>query len=320
MNLKTFQITVLEAPERLDIALLRSIQSEFPHISRARLKTWFQEKKIRFKNQPLKGSHELNPGSYEVTLFDCEWEVPQASSSLQGSFLPILYEDEDLLILNKFSGIPSAPHSREETETAVGSALSRFPGLASVGTQPLEPGLLHRLDNDTSGILAFAKNQIEFDRLKLAWKNREVKKIYRALATPQSPDRTPPHEIRVPLAHDEKSSKKMIALSSPSIRKYRGSPLPAVTRIHSWQKLSNSLFDFEIEIETGVMHQIRCHLSSQGFPLLGDTLYKGPPSERIWLHAWKLILPLKDKTLLCLESELPKLWHSTQFGLIRSFL
>lgn len=309
MEKKIFQLTIQEAPQRADLALLKRLQLDFPHLSRARLKTWFQEKKIRLKEQPLKSSFELAPGFHEITLINCDLNLPQASASRHGSFLPVIYEDEDLLILHKASGIPSVPHSSEETETAVGSALSQFPDLVQIKNHPLEPGLLHRLDHETSGILAFAKNLSEFHRLKQDWKERKVKKIYRALASPLAPHDQLPTEVRFPLAHDEKSSKKMIAISSPSIRRFRGSPLPAVTKILSSKNISKSLMDVEIEIETGVMHQIRCHLASVGFPLLGDTLYKGPPSQRIWLHAWKLELPLKNQSKLLLESELPKSWE-----------
>lgn len=239
----------------------------------------------------------------------------RAAPSPQGCFLPVLYEDEDILILHKHSGVPSVPHSSTETNTAVNAALAHFPNLSQVGDNPLEAGALHRLDTGTSGILVFAKKQEEFIRLREAWKKRKVKKIYRALVDLRSPPPPKiPYRIDFPLAHDAKSSKRMIALvpNKPiHSNRIRGNPRPAVTWI---RKVSGS--DFEIEIETGVLHQIRCHLAALGWPIWGDPLYfkakdeKIPPfrQDRLWLHAWRLQLPLKNAVSLTIESDLPEGW------------
>src|SRR5690606_29289920 len=102
----------------------------------------------------------------EIRMSPTDFEAASSTEALpspEGSFITVIYEDEDLLVLNKPSGIPSVPHSAVETKTAVGSALAHYPRLAGVGTRPLEPGLLHRLDTGTSGCLAFAKNAAAFD-------------------------------------------------------------------------------------------------------------------------------------------------------------
>jgi 23S rRNA pseudouridine1911/1915/1917 synthase len=293
---------------------LENLKISEPLLSRAKLKQWFQEGKILYLQREAKPSFILQPGTHEIILLNCDLAPPQASPSQNGSFLPIIYEDENILILHKTSGIPSAPQSSIETETAVGSALASHPNLFGIGPHPLEPGLLHRLDTDTSGLLAFAKTEEEFLRLTTCWKKREVKKIYRAWvsADPTSFSRLP-LTIRFPLAHDAKSSKRMIALKEEKNSNFRGKPLPAITHLLGAQKFQTSsgtlLYDVEIEIETGVMHQIRCHLAAIGIPILGDSVYKGAPSSRLWLHAWKLKIPLKDGKALTLEAQLPPGWN-----------
>ncbi len=239
-------------------------------------------------------------------------DLPAAPSE-KGPFLPIIYEDQNILILDKRSGTPSAPLSHLETETAVGSALAHFPGLAGVGDQPLEPGLVHRLDTGTSGALVFAKNQTEFRRLKQIWKDRKIEKIYRAISVRDEPLPKLPARLDFPLAHHAKSKKRMITLHDPKIKHYRGRPIPAVTRILSgFQIESNSFYDLTVQIETGVMHQIRCHLDTWGAPIWGDPIYgkkiPHPPTERMWLHAWQLKFQLASGQSLEVEAPLPSTW------------
>ncbi len=320
--MKKLQIS-LAAPSRLDLALLGELRQELPSLSRARLKELFKQSRVLIQGKPASPSSVLPSGQIEVMIIDWDPKIgksPVASPSPQGCFLPVVYEDEDLLVLNKASGIPSVPHSEDETETAVGAALARLPALAEVtqGSRPseLEPGLLHRLDSDTSGLIVFAKSLEEWERLHQEWKGGGVRKIYRAVAKAKSPDRSDedlktPMTVGWPLAHDPKSTKKMIALKLESdIAKgnFRGSPLPALTIIHSQRPLGKSEADFEVEIRTGVMHQIRCHFSALGWPLMGDNLYKGAAAPRLWLHAWRLVLPLKNQTRLTLQARLPEDW------------
>lgn len=230
-----------------------------------------------------------------------------------GCFLPVVYEDSELLILHKSSGVHSLPLSPTETHSAVSAALAHVPTLAGVGRGGLEPGLLHRLDQGTSGLLVFAKNQLEYDRLRELWKKGGVQKVYRTwvgISPLAEPLTTFPKVIRTPLAHSAKSSKRMIAVTSKMLeRQIRGKPLPAVTRIKACHRKGELMADLEIEIETGVMHQIRCHLASLGMPILGDTTYGKTTAKRLLLHAWRLALPLQSGVLLKLEAELPEEWR-----------
>jgi 23S rRNA pseudouridine1911/1915/1917 synthase len=224
--------------------------------------------------------------------------------------ISVIYEDDDLVFVHKPSGMPSVPHSPEEKGTAVEALLQRH---GSQITGP-EAGLLHRLDTGTSGILAFAKTEAEFNRVKALWKKREVRKFYRALCWEASgvpfsmPVCDKPPGIRIidhPIGHSAKSSRRVIVLPADApgkLRAIRGKPREAVTKILAiHQTPYPGIVDVRVEIVTGVLHQIRAHLAHEGLPIVGDPLYgpveirgkTAPLAERLWLHAETLVLRLK---------------------------
>ena len=238
--------------------------------------------------------------------------------------IPILFENEHLLILNKPCGMPSAPlpsqisGTESETRTAVHEALSHFPDLALRFSDSHEPGLLHRLDTGTSGVLAFAKTREAFEEIREAWKTSNVRKFYRAIVEveieAQAHQATPfaalklPLKIEWPMARLKKSSRRMLVLKNPKpeiFRQIKGDPLEASTILHEI-KLADPvitekrgddrvwLYEVYVEIETGVMHQIRAHLSALGAPILGDPIYgnSDSPTARLCLHAERLDLNL----------------------------
>jgi 23S rRNA pseudouridine1911/1915/1917 synthase len=290
---------------RLDQLLLEELRHQgAANLSRARLKEFFRAGQVRLGADVAEASWNLPPGSHEVTIegFDPTQasEPLQARAAAEGSFLPIVYEDDELLVLHKHSGVPSVPHSQDELHTAVGSALAHAPEIAGVGRGGLEPGLLHRLDTGTSGLLAFAKTPQAFERLHQVWKSGRTRKIYRAIAAPG----ISPQTAKLTLGHDAKSSKRMRVVTGSHLALIRGKPLETVTRIIKAAPRG----DYEIEIETGVMHQIRCTLAHLGAPIHGDPVYGGQPSSRLWLHAWRLCLVLANGTELWLEAALPQDW------------
>jgi 23S rRNA-/tRNA-specific pseudouridylate synthase len=202
----------------------------------------------------------------------------------------IIFEDELLLAIDKPSGLPSNSlvHSLDSCESVLQTA------------RPLETLLLaHRLDTGTSGVLIFAKSETAFRAMREQFKLKNIEKKYLAWSE-KTPEResllqtlTFPWPIDLPMAHHAKSKKKMIALA-PHDRHFRGKPIPASTLLHS---ASHDLFfeipaiRFELEITTGVMHQIRVHLSELGFPLIGDPTYEKKAlgaSIRLALHAEKI--------------------------------
>lgn len=301
---------------RLDQLVLDSLRRARPslaHLSRARLKEAFQAGAVRMDGRKARPSDPAPAHAFKLEI-DFPLEEPAARPDPRGCLIPVVHEDAGLLVLGKPAGVASVPHSAEETDTAVSAALARFPGLAAIGKGGLEPGLLHRLDTGTSGLLAFAKTESEFARLRELWSSGGVRKIYRALARPGA-ETLPraPMDYRIALAHDAKSARRMLVFEPRKRQAIRGNPLPTLTRIVSVSEIrgapdSGGLLDLEIEITTGVMHQIRCTLAHLGFPILGDPIYGGHPSERLWLHAWKLEIPRADGGTLCLEAPIPEGW------------
>lgn len=313
-------IEILNTEARIDVVLVKALETKGVSITRKSLKKKFQSQEILLGGQPTWPSKLLKIGKYRIEILGSlksfsDQEVAYPSKT-HTEFAPV-YEDSELLILNKPSGIPSVPLSSEESETAVGMALSRISTLAEIGVKKLEAGLVHRLDTSTSGLLVFAKTQKEFERIRYLWKAQSVKKIYRAWVSFLGNKPPQISTLDFNLAHHPKSKKKMLILPHQSKKSpsFRGKPIPAITHILAIHQQSQNLSDLTLRIETGVMHQIRVHLSSQGWPILGDLLYKGPPSNRLWLHAWKLSFPLKTGVQLELEALLPKDWDHPSWSL-----
>jgi 23S rRNA pseudouridine1911/1915/1917 synthase len=180
---------------------------------------------------------------------------------------------------------------------------------------PLEPGLVHRLDTGTSGILLFAKSLDAFARIERAWNTGSVRKVYRALtgARPEAGPGLKMGRIELALGHDLKSKKRMRAVTGPAdLKKIRGEPNRTASEILTVRRLprqgGDAVSDVEIRIETGVHHQIRATLAHFGAPILGDATYGGPSSARLWLHAWKLELPDGTGNSLEIVAPLPADW------------
>jgi 23S rRNA pseudouridine1911/1915/1917 synthase len=343
----------LSSLARADRAILSELKRKHPELSRAALKILFREKRVRLLAQEsadlgraLSASDDLFPGTHLIKILDWNPEAdlsPEPSHGTDTEQLPVLYEDEDLLILHKSSGTPSVPLKPHETKTAVSSAirylkntqqgdsLQRFLEIGKASGHPLEAGLLHRLDTGTSGALAFAKNQTEFDRIRALWKTSKIRKFYRAITLAGQAKVLDaklsqlPFQITTPIGHDPKSAKRMQTIQNPrDLRNIRGKPLDAITHVLSARRVEQNsiqLFDLRIEIETGVMHQIRVHLASMGLPILGDPLYgpvsgpygpvSGPDTiaaPRLLLHHERLELPLRSGAMLSVQAGHPSDW------------
>jgi len=231
----------------------------------------------------------------------------------------VLFEDEDLLALHKPSDFPSLPHKDRplNEKTMVSLALEVCPALDHNWPNSLEKGLLHRLDRETSGVLLFAKNQTAYDELKKNWKQSSVIKTYRALSTmvdPRGVEFRTPYLCEIPIGHDLKSKKRMRAVRRDvDLKRIRGEPRRAITRVVYVQDLKTTRHDFpiqdiEVEIKTGVMHQIRVHLMELGLPILGDPLYGEASDSRLWLHAWKIQVLRDSGRSMSIEAPLPDDW------------
>ena len=219
--------------------------------------------------------------------------------------ISLVYEDNNLLIVNKPSGLITHPKNAEDKQDSLtGWLTERYPEIKTIGEDPLRPGLVHRLDKDTSGLLVIAKTQDSFFYLKSLFQDKKIKKFYLALVHGKP-----------------KESKGIIDAPMGRIGMKRTTQLhgkkklkdekTAVTE-YSTLKNFNNFTLLEVSPHTGRTHQIRVHLKSIGNPIAGDPLYghggkKGPKEpSRLFLHAYKLQFVSPDGKSLAFEADLPE--------------
>lgn len=213
--------------------------------------------------------------------------------------LPIIYEDNNLFAIDKPAGIAAHKVSPTDPQETVADILVRErPYLADVGESPLRPGIVHRLDKETSGIMLIAKDQPTFEYLKKQFQDRLVKKEYLALVngSPREPFGTITAtlgKLGTKQTTQLKGHKELVERKAVTdyevIRKYKDYTLVRVTP------------------HTGRTHQIRVHMKHIGYPLVGDKLYGKKGDHRpIFLHAQRLAFTTPTGSALVLETDLPE--------------
>jgi len=203
--------------------------------------------------------------------------------------IPVIYEDENVLVINKPAGMvvhPSAGHSKG---TLVHAALAYTPFLAGIGGK-MRPGIVHRLDKNTSGIILIAKNEASHQWLQKQFKDRMVSKKYLALVDGRPV--TPSGRIIAPIMRDRNNRKRM-AIAPEGEGRY------AETEYHTLREYKAHTY-LEVHPLTGRTHQIRVHMASVGCPIAADTLYgyRNPSVklQRHFLHAYQLSICLLGET------------------------
>ena len=216
--------------------------------------------------------------------------------------LKIIYEDKDVIVIDKLAGVLVHPLYEKQDDTIVNSLLFYYPKIKDVGEDPLRPGIVHRLDKDTSGLLIIAKDNPAFDFLKEQFIKRTIEKRYWALVIDKVKDKT--GIITKSISIHKKGYKKRSALLDSKSKK-------AVTRYKIIKKFKKYTL-LEIKTETGRTHQIRVHLASIGHPIVGDKDYKfkrrpcPKDLKRQFLHAYYLKFQLPSGRMIKLKSELPE--------------
>ncbi len=265
-----------DAGKRLDAFL----HERLPQFSRSRLQSWIKDDKVLVAGRQARPSYLLRGGeTVEVEPGD----LPALRAIAEDLPLKILYEDEDVVVVDKPAGMVVHAGAGHTTGTLVNALLHRFETLPS-GSGDLRPGIVHRLDKDTSGVLVVARNDKAQQALGLQFRNREVEKIYLALVHGRM--KMPEGRITTPISRDPVRRTRMTTKLA--------SGRSALTDYRVLEELGTLSF-LEVRIGTGRTHQIRVHLSSIRHPIVGDRLYGAPvhvpelPTlERFFLHAHRL--------------------------------
>ncbi len=245
---------------------------KYPDISRAFLQKLCATEQVTVNGKPEKSGFKLKPIDKVKVLYDLA-----SVGKIEPIDLPVIYEDDDVIVVDKPSGVISHARGKYWNEPSVASFIRQRTG------QPGErAGIVHRLDRATSGVMICAKNQKSMIFLQKQFSDRKVKKTYQALVTGE----IKPVEaiIDKPI---ERNPKK------PSTFRVGANGKPAQT--HYKVIKSNGKYQLlELIPKTGRTHQLRVHLAAQGHPIVGDTLYGGEPARRLMLHAEKLELKLPN--------------------------
>jgi len=283
-SLHEFVVAETEAGERLD----QRIASRFDGISRTRVQELIAAGLVLVNAQPAKGSHRLRGGDH-ITV-----EVrprPPLRAEAESIALDILYEDEDVLAINKPSGMTVHAGAGNPSGTLVNALLGRGQTL-SQGGDALRPGIVHRLDKGTSGVILVAKNDAAHAKLGESFRQREVKKTYLALLEGHFKEAS--GRIELAIARDPRNRTRMTARRSIVL----GNAREARTDWRTIARIDNTTL-VEVQLHTGRTHQIRVHFSALRHPVVGDTLYGAAPRLQVgkrtlgslgrnFLHAAKL--------------------------------
>jgi 23S rRNA pseudouridine1911/1915/1917 synthase len=216
---------------------------------------------------------------------------PVQPGDLQPEAIPleIIFENDDLLVVNKPAGMVVHPAAGHTSGTLVHAALAHAPEMEGIGGEQ-RPGVVHRLDRDTSGLILLAKNDQAHRWLQDQFRLRKVQKVYLALVDGHPP--TPTGRIEAPIGRDPKQRKKMAVVPSDKGRQ-------ATSEYHTLEAFPAHTL-LEVHPITGRTHQIRLHLAFIGCPVAGDTLYghrhSTIPLPRQYLHAARLTIHLRGES------------------------
>jgi 23S rRNA pseudouridine1911/1915/1917 synthase len=292
MTRETFHITLSHgAGQRLDVFLAAHLSE----LTRSQVQKLVAEKTVRLNGTWTKASHKLQPGDV------IEVEAPaQKPSHLHAENIPldILYSDEHVIVINKPAGLVVHPGAGVEHGTLVNALVYHFPGIERVG-HPDRPGIVHRLDKETSGVMVVARSELAYDELKRQFKAREVEKIYLALVWGRL--QMEAGKMDWALGRHPRYRQKI------SIRSRH--PRSALT-YYSVKKILDEFTLVEVKPVTGRTHQIRVHFAAAGHPVVGDIRYGGKDKAgryvRLYLHAWHLVFSHPaTKSLLEFYAPLP---------------
>ncbi len=279
--------------QRLDKYLVNCL----PDLSRSRIQALIQEGMVTVNGALPRKAGQMLEGKAMVLVRI----PPPTPSELIPEAVPleVVFENEDLMVVNKPAGMVVHPAAGHGTGTLVHAALAHAPEMEGIGGEQ-RPGVVHRLDKNTSGLILLAKNDLTHRWLQDQFRLRKIHKTYLALVDGHPP--TPSGRIEAPIGRDPKARKKMAVVPAEKGR--------AATSEYRTLEAFPAHALLEVQPVTGRTHQIRLHLAFIGCPVTGDTIYGKRHAtvslERHFLHAARLEVRLRgEKTARLFEARLP---------------
>jgi 23S rRNA pseudouridine1911/1915/1917 synthase len=285
---KTLDLAADRPGERLDVFLARRVED----LSRSQARRLIDEGLVTVDGRPERPSHRLASGACVAATLPPAEEARPAAEPIP---LTVIYQDEDVIVVDKPAGLTVHPAPGHPSGTLVNALLAIAPELAAA-RETMRPGIVHRLDKDTSGLLVVARSERARASLIRQLKQREVHKTYLALV--QGVPQPPQGAIEAPVGRHPRNRKKMAVVAGGR---------EAETRYRVREVLDGFAL-LEVEPVTGRTHQVRVHLAAIGHPVVGDGVYgrRSPLVGRQFLHAWRLAFELPSSgRLVEFESPLP---------------
>ena len=294
MASRGFDVDPTEAGERLDRLAARRLG-----VSRSLVQRLISE------NLLLVDESEVHPSSRVKEGQRVRARLPEEGLSPEEIPVPVVFEDEHILVVDKPAGLVVHPGAGNPSGTLVNALLSR--GISG-GDDPSRPGVVHRLDRDTSGLMVLARGEPAYSKLVRMMSARRVGRVYRAVVVGEGLPET--GTIDSPVGRDPDNPTLMAA----------GVGKPAITHFEVLAEAAGHTM-LGVRLETGRTHQIRVHLSAIGYPVYADPLYGEPvPDRRPWLHAGDLSFqhPVTGEALV-FHSDIPEDLQDSAIGLDDSF-
>ncbi len=303
---RALRVPKLENPERLD----RYLASAWPDLSRSRIAALIETQAITVGGKPARAALKVSGGEDIAAAIP----TPEALSlAPEEHALSILYQDKDVAVVDKPAGLTVHPSSSQKSGTLVNALLFALKDLSGIGGA-LRPGIVHRLDKNTSGVMIVAKNDRAHQLLSSAFAKREVDKHYIAFVCGTPPDNG---EWSKPIGRHV-VDRKRFAVDVPHAKTAR-TLFETVARYDNCAKLAVTLL-------TGRTHQIRVHAAAAGVPLIGDKIYargtkKLPAVARDFprqaLHSSELTITLPNGKRKTFKAPLPEDLRALEAGLTR---
>lgn len=303
LEIKKTIIYSLNSPQRID----KYISSFYSDFSRRFFQIAIKEKQILVNNQEISPKYQLKSGDKITINISQKPSFDFQAKAEKNIPFEIIFKHSDFLIIDKPAGISVHPSEKETSGTLVNGLLEKFPEIKNVGENSLRPGIVHRLDKETSGILIVAKNQPAFQYFKKLFQDRKIQKTYLAWAWGNLKNKT--GKIEAYLGKSSQNPTKQAVSHNPE---KLINPKTALTNYQVLEEREDKSL-IELKPKTGRKHQLRLHLHSLGHPIIGDKKYFNKKIKalnknfsRHLLHAQKIEFKYLDNKKYQFESELPR--------------